>query len=336
MPRTGFAISTPMLIQDLVDVAKAAELHGYESFWLTEGTGNSKDAISQLSVLARETRAIKLATGIVHVWTRSAPIMAMTAASLDEISGGRFILGLGTGHRASVERIHGIPFTKPLARTRDYTVIIKRALAGELVDYQGESRPALGFRLSYLDVLKDHQPKVPVYIAALGPQMAEMAGEVADGIVPYLATPEHIRELVNDVRAGLRKAGRPSDAVDIACFIIACASPDQKAAFEEARRQLALYSRAPFYQNVLKRGGYAQEVEAIASAWASGDVAKATKAVPDRMVESLALVGTAAQWHQTLKRFRDAGVTLPIVYALPVGSNAKASILQALGTPSVQ
>ena len=137
MARIGFAfgVSAQLSVQDVVELAKTAEEKGYESFWITEGSG--RDSISQLAVVAANTSDIRLGTGIVNIYSRSPSLMAMTAASMDDISQGRFILGLGAGHKQTIEGNHGVPLLKPATRMRDYISIVKSALKGGQVAYQG-------------------------------------------------------------------------------------------------------------------------------------------------------------------------------------------------------
>ncbi len=324
MKRIGFAISAALDTTDLLDVVKAAERSGYDSFWLTEGGG--RDSISQLAVLAHNTSTIRLGTGIITIYSRSPSLIAMSAASLDEISGGRFILGLGTGHKSGVERSHGVPFQKPASRMRDYISIIKGALKDKRVSYLGTAYSVEEFRLGVNTPISG----VPIYVAALGKALSEVAGEVADGVLPLLASPNYIREMASFISSGAKRAGRDPASVDIACFIISSASDSLSEAEQEARRQIARYGAMPFYQRTLKEDGFAPEVERISKAWTAGDSAEAAKRVSERMLESLALVGKPKQWQERIKKFQEAGVTLPIVYATYFGADPKAALLQAV------
>ena len=324
MPRTGFAFGTGISIAEIVEVAQAAEAQGYESFWLTEGGG--KDSISQLAFVAAKTRRIKLGTGILTIFSRTPAMIVQTAAGMDDLSSGRFILGLGTGHKAAVERSQGQAFSKPATRMADYVRIIKGALTEGRVSHQGKAVSVEELRLSVRPLPKE----VPVYIATLGGPLAKVAGAVADGVVPLMASPQGIERLREEIATGAAQVGRDPAEVDVACFIVACASDDRRAAEAEARRQVARYGSLPFYQRMLRISGFEVEVERFVQAQAAGDGARVPDLVSDRMLESLTLVGDARQWKEGIGRFRAAGVTLPIVYAAAVGPDSKASLLQAV------
>ena len=266
MPKTGFAFPAmaSLPIADVVEVAQAAEAQGYESFWLTEGA--NRDSISQLAYLAAKTSRIKLGTGIITIFSRTPVMVAQTAAGMMELSGGRFILGLGTGHKASVERVQGQVFSKPASRTRDYIRIIREALKGERVSYQGEVVSVSDFRFG------GPLPagELPIYIACLGGPLARVSGEMADGVVPLMASPQGIEKLWEGIAEGAAQAGRDPSKVDVAGFIVACASDDHAQAEAEARRQIARYGSLPFYQRMMRIGGFEEEVEKIVQAQAAG------------------------------------------------------------------
>lgn len=328
MPRTGFAFPTGTAAAHVVEVARAAEAQGFESFWLTEGGG--KDSISQLAYVAAHTDRIKLGTGIITIFSRTPVMIAQTTVGLNELSGGRFILGLGSGHEASVERGQGQRYVKPSTRMADYIRIIKSLLRDGHVSYQGEAVSVEDFRL----IGAETPAEAPVYVATLGGPLARVAGALADGVLPLMAGPEGIRRLREHIAEGARAAGRDPAAVDVACFIIACASDDASAAEAEARRQVARYGSLPFYQRMLRLSGFEAEVDRFVEAQASGDQNRLPDLVSDRMLEALTLTGPASSWRETISRFRDAGVTLPIVYAAPVRPDGDASLLQAARTLS--
>ncbi|MCH8284176.1 MAG: LLM class flavin-dependent oxidoreductase, partial [Chloroflexi bacterium] len=227
MPRTGFAFPTGTAAAHVVEVARAAEAQGFESFWLTEGGG--KDSISQLAYVAAHTDRIKLGTGIITIFSRTPVMIAQTTVGLNELSGGRFILGLGSGHEASVERGQGQRYVKPSTRMADYIRIIKSLLRDGHVSYQGEAVSVEDFRL----IGAETPVEAPVYVATLGGPLARVAGALADGVLPLMAGPEGIRRLREHIAEGARAAGRDPAAVDVACFIIACASDDASAAEAE-------------------------------------------------------------------------------------------------------
>lgn len=323
MPKTGFAISALAPIADVVEVARAAEAQGYESFWLTEGAGG-RDAIAQLAFVAAHTTRIKLGTGVLTLFSRTSTAIAQAASCMQELSNGRFILGLGTGHKASVERTQGLPFARPVTRMRDYIRIARAAWRDGHVTYQGAAVSIPDFRMTSRPV------PAPIYIACLGGKLAEVAGEMADGVVPLMASPQGIERLREAIAAGAARARRPVSAVDVGCFIVACASDDNAAADAEARRQVGRYASLPFYQRMLTISGFAEEIHRIQRAQALGEAAKIPDLVSSRMLDAITLRGDAARWRATLDRYRSSGVTNPIVYAAPVGKDQKSSLLKAV------
>ena len=324
MPRTGFATPTGSAASTVAAVAQAAEAQGYDSFWLTEGGG--KDSISQLGCLAGLTNRIRLGTGIITTFARTPVLIAQTALGLDDLSDGRFILGLGTGHRASVETGQGQDFARPVARMADYIHIITTLLNDGHVSYQGKAVSVEGFRMAP----SGRRPNVPIYIATLGGPTARLAGRVAQGVLPLMASPEGIERLREGIAQGAKEADRSPAEIDVACFIIACASTDLAAAEAEARRQVARYGSLPFYQKMLRHSGFGDEVDRFQEAQNAGNGDRLPDLVSDRLLEAVTLVGSADEWRTRLRRFRTAGVTHPVVYAASVGEDHEGSLLQAV------
>ena len=252
--------------------------------------------------------------------------MAMNTAALDEITNQRFILGLGVAG-PEVQSMHGVPFRKPLARMRDYVNIIKQALEGKKVSYNGDAYTIDDFTLGFLP----KQPHAPIYIAALRPKMAELAGEVADGVLFDLATPDYVEEVLAHLKVGARRTGRDPAQVEIGCFIRTYSSTDSDAAAAAARRGIVGLSYAPAYQSMLRNSGFSKEMNSIIRALDDGDEKKASSAVSDRMVESLVLVGDSSQWDKKVQKYRDAGVDQHIIFPTAVGPDTMASFRLAVG-----
>ena len=325
MPKTGFAFPTGYSAQVAVEVAQASEAQGYESFWLTEGGG--KDSISQLAYIAGQTTSIKLGTAIITIFGRTPVLIAQTSMSLDELSGGRFILGLGTGHQASVENHQGQSFVSPGARMVDYINVIRTLLSNGRVVYQGKAVSVAEFRMAGGGGLH-----VPIYLATLGGPLARTAGRLGQGVLPLMANPAGIERLCGHIAEGAKQVGRDPSDVDVACMIIACASDDEAAAEAEARRQVARYGSLPFYQKMLRLGGFEQDVDRFVEAQNAGEAHRLPELVSDRMLEEVTLLGPVDRWRSTLAKFRAAGVTQPIIYAAAVGNDHRGSLLQAVLT----
>src|SRR6059058_6236418 len=177
MERLGIAFSGGAGPAEIVDCVRLAEALGYESAWVAEGHGGDQFAV--LAACARETSRIGLGTSITSVFVRTAPTIAMAAASVDDLSAGRFILGLGSSHKVQVEAEHGVAYTKPLTRVRECALLIRDLLRDGRVRFQGETIRSEGFDLWFTP----RRPEIPIYLSAVFPKMTELCGEIADGII---------------------------------------------------------------------------------------------------------------------------------------------------------
>ena len=312
---------------DLIAVAQAADRLGYESFWTGESWG--RDAFTVLTMLACHTGRIGLGTGIVTVYSRTPALVAQSIASLDRISGGRAILGLGSSGRIVIEDWHGVPFDHPVARTREYIEIIRLALSGERVNYTGRFYRLRRFRMG----VRPARERIPIYIAALGRRNLRLTGELADGWLPiwtHRGKLAEIRTPLDDAAAG---AGRAPSEITTAPQILCCAAADAAtlaAAREQARAHMAFYigGMGQYYYDLFARYGYRAEGDAVRQAWAAGDRRRAAGVIADEMVEQITVIGTPEECRQKMAAFRAGGVDLPIV-AFPHGAD-RATMLGTL------
>ncbi len=295
-------------------LARLAEERGYETVWVPEGAG--RDSPTLLTSMAMTTERVKLATGILPIFTRTPMSIAMTAAGLGVISGGRFMLGLGVGHRPSVESAQGIPFRRPLARLRDTITIVRALLRGESVTHRGR---VFQVENATLGAGKPDQP-VPIYIAALGPQMLELAGEMADGVLLNWTASGYLEQAVERVHAGARRAGRDPSEIDIAGYVRVAVTEDPGPARRNLQGQIVRYASNPFYGNFFRETGFRQEMEFIAEAVTSGNPSAAAEAVSEEMQEQVAAVGTPAQCAASIAARRSRGLQLPVVAPFTVGA----------------
>jgi len=294
---------------DIVGIAQMAEELGYDSIWIPEMWG--RDAFSILGLIACNTSSIKLGTGIISVFSRTPAIIAQTVATLDEISGGRMMLGLGSSGPIVIEDWHGLKFEKQLQRTKDYVEIIRMILRFERVNYKSEIFDLKNFRLQF----KPLRSKLPIFIAAIGPKNSKLAGELADGWIPFLIPLERL--------AGAREqVSSASNNVIVSPFIIASVTDDPALSKRQVSEHLVYYvgGMGTYYGNVLRRFGYGEEVENITSAWNKGSKAEAIEAVSDRMLSSLTLSGSIEQARARLSAYYEAGADLPILIFPPKSS----------------
>ncbi len=304
--RVGLALWPGTPIGDTLEVAKLADQRGLDSIWVTESTlAPGRDAVSILGAMAATTSKIKLATGIINIFTRTPTLIASTVATIDEISNRRAILGLGTGHAYPITNWHSVKFDKPLTRAREYVETIRRILKGERVDYEGRTVKIRGFKLAIAPPRKE----VPIYLAAVGPGTARLAGEVGDGVLITMNTVNQLKKLVQIAKNRAADFGR---IIDTAALVLSCVAEDHDVGLRTTRRVLALYSSAPFYHKVFVDAGYGEEADEVARLWNSGDREAAAENVSDRMVLDFAAVGLE-QVGNMVRKYREAGVKLPII-----------------------
>ena len=298
--------------EDLIALAKQADNLGYHSFWTGESWG--RDAFTVLTMVACHTENLRLGTGIVTTYSRTPALIAQTIASLDILSNGRAILGLGSSGKVVVEGWHGVPFDSPLARTREYIEIIRKALSGSRVDHHGKFYQMERFRMISPPV----QKKLPIYIASLGQKNLELVGEHADGCLPVWVNRERFPELRERIGIGTAKSGRSASDVTIAPYIFCYTAdgPEDLAHGEQLlRAHLAYYvgGMGTFYFDSVSRAGFGAEAQAIKEAWATGNREQAAGSVSDRMLQSIVVLGNAQQCRDQISGFRKSGADLPIV-----------------------
>jgi alkanesulfonate monooxygenase SsuD/methylene tetrahydromethanopterin reductase-like flavin-dependent oxidoreductase (luciferase family) len=325
MARTGVAFSGGLPPADIVACVQLAEQLGYESAWVAEGHGGDQFAI--LGACAVATRRILLGTSISSVFVRSAPTIGMAAATVDHLSGGRFILGLGSSHRVQVEPEHGIPFVQPTARLRD-TIAIARALVRDgVVTHRGEAVTIERFDLWFTP----HRAEIPIYVAALFPRLLEIAGELAEGVLLTWPTPDSIARAVHHVAVGAGRAARPAGVVDVGS-LIPCAIADTDAAARAALRPaVGLYAGFfPRYNRLLAEAGFGDAVGAIKTAFDRGGREAAARLVPDELIDAVALAGTPERCRERLAVYRRAGLALPILSPRVAGAHARQMAMDAI------
>jgi probable F420-dependent oxidoreductase len=314
MPRIGLRLREERLtMPQLIELARLIEGRGYESIWVPEGSG--KEAFSQLTAYALATQHVQLGTGIATIFTRTPSLLAMTAGTLDLISGQRAILGLGIGHKEGIEQGHGVVFDKPLRRMREYAGIVRAVLRGEKIP-ETSLAAVKRFRLEFTPA----RPTLPIYIAALGPRMCQLAGEIADGVLMNWATTDYVKEAIANVRLGATRAGRQPEEVDIACYIRAAAGADETTIRQAIARETVRYISLDFYRQMFNQSGFAQETAAVMKALPHG-VDAAAEQISDRMLEAVAIFGNRESCRQRLEAYRALGVTHPVVAPVAIGSD---------------
>jgi F420-dependent oxidoreductase-like protein len=299
---------------ELVALAEEAERLGFDSAWAAEAWGT--DAVTVLAWLAARTTTLKIGSAIMQIPARTAATTAMTAMTLDLMSGGRFLLGLGVSGPQVVEGWHGQPWGKPLARTREYVGIVRTVLRRETLEHHGEQydvpytgpgATGLGRPLKVLG--RPLRPDVPIYLAALGPKNVELAAEIADGWLPIFLSPERFDDVYGP------RLSQARDGFDIAAGVQIVVGDDVQACRDVVKQTLALYvggmgaPGANFYNALACRYGYEREAALVQELYLGGRQRDAVAAVPDALVDEVALVGPRDRIAARLDAWRECGVT---------------------------
>ncbi|HEX3615779.1 MAG TPA: LLM class F420-dependent oxidoreductase [Solirubrobacteraceae bacterium] len=323
--------------EEQLAAVKAAEDLGYDSIWTAEAYGS--DAATILAWLAGQTSRIKLGSAVFQIPGRSAAMTAMTVATIDQLSGGRAILGLGTSGPQVSEGWHGQRFARQLLRTREYFDVVRMALRRERVVYAGETLqlplpdgPGKPLKLTIAPV----QEQIPIYLAAIGPRNTALAGEIADGWLPTFFSPEHVGIFRERLVEGAGRAGRSLDGFDIAPQVSVHISDDLEAARNFMRPALALYvggmgsRKQNFYNALVREYGFEQAAAEIQDLYLDGKREQAMAAVPDALIDLVSLVGPREMVAERIAAYRDAGVGTLLVSPLGYTREQQFEQLQTL------
>ncbi len=316
---------------DAAAYAVEAERLGVDYVWSAEAWGH--DAVTPLAFVAARTSRVRLGTAIMQVGTRTPALIAMTAMSLDAMSNGRFLLGLGVSGPQVIEGWHGIPFKQPLRRMRETIEIVRRALRGEHVSYDGAvyRLPLPGGEGKALRAAAQPRPNIPIYLATLSPKSLEMTGELADGWLGTSFMPEHARVFLDPMETGAKRAGRSLKDIDVqvAAGVVAF-SDDVERLIAPRKPGLAFTLGAMgsrqhnFYNDAFRRAGYADAAIEVQRLWLENKRDEAARRVPDELVLKTNLLGTDAMIRERLVRYRDAGVD--VLRVAPEGESLAARV----------
>jgi len=312
-----------LTMADQLEIAQTAEALGYDSIWTAEAYGS--DAATVLAWLSAGTTRIKLGSGIFQIPGRSAAMTAMTAATIDNLSGGRMLLGLGSSGPQVSEGFHGVRFGKQLQRTREYVAVVRMALARQKIEFHGETLelplpdgPGKALKLTIRPV----QEKIPIFLAVLGPKNVALAGEIADGWLPVFFSPQHTKALRGPLEEGAARAGRSLDDFRICPSVNVMISDDIESARNAMRPVLALYvggmgSREQnFYNRLVSTYGFESAAKEVQELYLAGKRTEAMFALPDELIDLVSIVGPRDKAKEKIRAFRDAGVDTLIVWPI--------------------
>jgi alkanesulfonate monooxygenase SsuD/methylene tetrahydromethanopterin reductase-like flavin-dependent oxidoreductase (luciferase family) len=312
-----------------VELAQVAEDKGFGAVW--KGESNSTDPMVLLSAMAARTRTIGLGTAIYHIYGRSPVTLGIQAATLNDLSEGRLLLGLGVANQP-IASWHGGIFDKPIRRIREYAEIVRQAASGERVEYEGEIYQTTPFKLSW----KPSYPQTRIYFAGLGEQMTRLAGRVADGVVVNMANPPMIKEIVKRVSAGAADAGKDPSSLEYIIKVRVCMNPDRDLAKAKLKQVLTFYMLAggegEGYNALFAAMGYGEEAKAVRAAYEKGGFRAGQAAIPDVMLDGdanrppvpMVAATSIEEVRDRLQPYTEAGATRLVIPYVPTTDDAVA------------
>ncbi len=306
MLRVGISLGSLLSINDVVGCSKILSDLNLDSIWVPETWG--MDCTSMLSAIAQIAKKPKIGSSIINIYSRTPALVAMNAATLDTLSGGRLVLGLGSSSQAIVEQWHGIEFAQPVQRMQEYVEIIRKILTGKKVMHSGKFFNLQNFSL----LIKPVRTIIPIYLAAINQKMVELTWQIGDGVIFYLRP---LSEMKNTIAKMQNKR-----KIDVTCQVITCVSNDAEAAITRAKKTISFYvSVGKTYREFLAKNGYEKETREIFDEYTKSGLTNNYRFVSDSMVDSLTICGTPDELPRKLQQFAMSGVDLPILQFNPIG-----------------
>jgi alkanesulfonate monooxygenase SsuD/methylene tetrahydromethanopterin reductase-like flavin-dependent oxidoreductase (luciferase family) len=310
MPGVGTFISVGKSLDQAIERVRRADELGYDSTYVTHIA--ARDSLAVLMAYAAASERIKLGTGVLPIYSRTPVATAQAAATIDEYSDGRMVLGLGVSHAVTVENWYGVKLERPLKAMREYAEIVRACFRGEDPP-EGEI-----FRTRFRFMGYEPRPDLPIYVAALSPKMLRLAGEIADGAMLWLCEPNYIRDVVvPEVRAGRERAGKSLDGFDVVAAVPSAVTDDKASAYETMRNDLLTYWSLPFYRAMIERSGFGDDIARFDEAMQAGEVERAKAAISNRFLDDLTAIGSPDEVRAGIQRYAEAGATSPGVGPVP-------------------
>ena len=305
--RISYSLGSLLTVDQVFECSKVLAKTNTDTIWVPETWG--MENFSMLSVISKKLNRPRIGSSIINIYSRSPSLIAMGAATVDTISNGRLVLGLGTSSIPIVEEFHGEKFEKPLLRMSEYVQIINKAISGEKINFNGKIFSLKNFSL----LIKPPRKKIPIYLAAVNQKMVELCWEIADGVIFYLRP---LRELEKTIKKMQEKR-----EIDVSCQIITCMSNDPEKAAERAKKTLAFYvSVGEIYRKFLANNGFRNETTNIFDEYKKTGLKSNYELVSESMLEQLCVYGTPEDCLKKLKQFYSLGVNLPIIQFNPIGN----------------
>ncbi|MDE1861890.1 MAG: LLM class flavin-dependent oxidoreductase [Thaumarchaeota archaeon] len=305
--RIGFSLGSLLTIREVLDCAEVLSRHSADSIWIPETWGMESGAM--LASISQIAKKPKIGSSIINTYSRTPALIAMSAVTLDALSNGRLLLGLGASSKAIVEDWHGLEYAHNIGRMREYVEVIRMILCGKKVTYDGKFFHLRNFAL----LVKPVRTKIPIFLAAINKKMVDLAWDLGDGVIFYLRPLEEMKATISQMQSRRE--------IDVACQLITCVSEDLEQALVRAKKTIAFYvSVGKTYREFLAGHGFEREVSAIFEEYRRSGLEETFEFVPDSMVESLALYGTPNDAVRKIEKFARAGITIPILQFNPVGN----------------
>jgi probable F420-dependent oxidoreductase len=300
VPETRWALTVPFMglpLRDQRDLIERAEAAGYDDLWSGETSG--PDGFSPLVLAATWTEKMRLGTGVVNAFTRGPAVLAQHAAALQDASGGRFCLGIGSSSNVIVERWNGIPFERPLTKVRETVEALRGILAGE--------RGPGGFKLETAP-----SPPPPVYVAALRGKMLRLGGQIGDGTFVNFTPLSSMPQVMAEIHAGEEEGGKEKGSSDVLCRFF-CIPQDAEQGLPLARWMFSAYATVPVYEQFFRWLGWGDAIDPMVEAWNNRERERARELAPEELIREIFIFGTPDEQKARLREFIAAGISTPVL-----------------------
>ena len=305
--RIACSLGSLLSVEEVLQCTEIASKTGIDSIWIPETWG--MENFSMLGAVANNTKTQKIGSSIINIYSRSPSTIAMGSATIDTLSNGRLILGLGTSSVPIVEDFHGQKFENPVQRMREYVEIIRLSLMKKQINYSGKIFDLKNFTL----LIEPKRKSIPIYLAAINEKMVNLCWEIGDGVIFYLRPIDEMKETISKMQS--------QKNIDVACQIITCISNDSEEAIQRAKKTVAFYiSVGKIYRDFLAKNGFNNETNNIFEEFKKSGFKSNHELVTDSMLNSLCISGSPEEAKIQLEKFRNAGIDLPIIQFNPIGN----------------
>jgi len=308
--RIAFSLGSLLSINQVLECTEILSKTNVDTIWIPETWG--MENFSMLSAVSNKTTTQKIGSSIINIYSRSPAVIAMGAATIDTLSNGRLILGLGTSSLPIVETFHGYKFEKPVERMKEYVEIIRLVLSGKQVNFDGKIFDLKNFTL----LIKPKRESIPIYLAAVNQKMVDLTWNIGNGVIFYLRP-------INEMKETIRKM-QSKKKIDVTCQIITSIAEDSDIAIDRAKKTLAFYvSVGKIYREFLAKNGFKNETFNIFDEFKKSGFKSNHELVNDSMLQSLCISGNSDECKKQLQKFRETGIDLPIIQFNPVGDTSE-------------